>query len=261
MLNQQKHAVSAFLARNISTRKISGKKSMSDSSDYRNLKVVSFFLSLVAATTFTACGHSKKALEAASTYSQNQTSSPQRPNRTLRTVEPCIELALAEATHWRAYGTATSYVEKVALNEAERDARNRLATMIKVAVEGAAQDYEQNANQNLRNAAETIGEAVMTQFVAEEIANTRILKHSIYDLSDGTIQVYVCLELRADKAEFEKKLDNTLSRNDIIGIQYDRERLIEKTSSGLEEYKKRRRQEAGISAAPQASEERQVPGN
>ena len=41
--------------------------------------------------------------------------------------------------------------------------------MIKVAVEGAAVDYEQNAQQNMKGSAETIGEAVMSQFVAEEV--------------------------------------------------------------------------------------------
>lgn len=52
----------------------------------------------------------------------------------------------------------------------------------------------------------------MTQFVAEEIKNTRILKTSIYDLADGSIQVYVCLEIRTNKNDFEKNLNNTLDR-------------------------------------------------
>ena len=156
----------------------------------------------------------------------------------MRTLEPCIELAQAESENLRAYGTATSYVEKVALNEAERDARNRLATMIKTAVEGAAQDYEQNANRNNKNSAGSIGEAVMSQYVSEEISNTRIIKTTIYDLTDGSIQVYVCLEMKTNENDFSKNLDNVLNRDGIIELQYDRDRFIEKTKEGLEEYKK-----------------------
>lgn len=195
-----------------------------------------------------SCGSSKQT--AASDYEyqlwkqqQEQQSAQQRPARKLRTAEPCIELALAESENMRAYGTATSYVEKTALNEAERDARNRLAAMIKAAVEGAAQDYEQNANQNLKKTAGTLSESVMTQYVAEEIKNTRIIKNSIYDLTDGSIQVYVCLEMKTDTEELKKNLDNALDRDGVIELQYDRERFLDKMSEGLEEYKKKQVEE------------------
>ncbi len=196
-----------------------------------------------------SCGSSKKVISSDYQYQQwkqqqeQQTAGEQRPARTLRTTEPCIEMAQADVENLRAYGTATSYIEKTALNEAERDARNRLAAMIKAAVEGAAQDYEQNANKNLKNSAGSIGESVMTQFVAEEVKNTRILKTSIYDLADGSIQVYVCLEMRTNKNDFGKSLEGTLDREGIIELQYDRDRFVKKMSDGLDEYKKKHMQE------------------
>lgn len=203
---------------------------------------------LSGAILFVACGSTKKMTSTDYQYEQwkqqqEQAAMSQRPARTLRTTEPCIELAQADSGTIRAYGTATSYVEKTALNEAERDARNRLAAMMKVAIEGAAQDYEQNANQNLKKTAGTIGESVMTQFVAEEIKNTRIIKTSIYDLADGSIQVYVCLEIRSDKNDFTQNLENVLDREGLIELQYDRDRFIQKMSEGLEEYKKKQMQE------------------
>lgn len=197
---------------------------------------------------FVACGSTKKMASSDYQYEQwkqqqEQAAMSQRPTRTLRTTEPCIELAQADSENIRAFGTATSYVEKTALNEAERDARNRLAAMMKVAVEGAAQDYEQNANQNLKKTAGTIGESVMTQFVAEEIKNTRILKTSIYDLSDGSIQIYVCLEIQSDKNNFSQNLENVLDREGLIELQYDRDRFVQKMAEGLEDYKKKQMQE------------------
>lgn len=206
---------------------------------------------LAGTLLFVACGSSRKAASSDYQYlqwkqqqeQQAAMTQTQRPGRTLRATEPCIEMAQAESENLRAYGTATSYVEKTALNEAERDARNRLAAMMKVAVEGAAQDYEQNANQNLKKSAGTISESVMTQFVAEEIKNTRILKTSIYDLTDGSIQVYVCLESLSDKDDLSKSLDNVLDREGIIELQYDRDRFVKKMAEGLEEYKKKQMQE------------------
>ena len=197
---------------------------------------------------FVACGSTKKMASSDYQYEQwkqqqEQAAMSQRPTRTLRTTEPCIELAQADSENIRAFGTATSYVEKTALNEAERDARNRLAAMMKVAVEGAAQDYEQNANQNLKKTAGSIGESVMTQFVAEEIKNTRILKTSIYDLSDGSIQVYVCLEIQSDKNNFSQNLENVLDREGLIELQYDRDRFVQKMAEGREDYKKKQMQE------------------
>ena len=161
----------------------------------------------------------------------------------MRDEDPCMTLALEKSDHLRAYGTATSYVEKIALAEAERDARNRMAQMMKVAIEGAAQDYAQNTNQNLRNTATALGEQVMTQYVAEEIKGSRVIKTTIYDLSDGQIMVSVCIEQSDNLAAANKKLENELDRSGVITAQYDRDRFIAKTAAGLEEYKARQRQE------------------
>jgi len=205
------------------------------------MKTLFVLATMVVALFLTSCGTTRKTTADYPQQwqqQQQQQSVQQRPARTMRLVDPCIELAMADPR--RAYGTATSYVEKAALNEAARDARNQLAQMMKVAVEGAAQDYEMNANKDLKGSAETLGEAIMTQFVAEEVKNTHIIKTSIYDLADGSVQVYVCIEMCSGGiGEMEKKLDNVLDREGIIGIQYDRERFIEKTKEGLAEYKQK----------------------
>lgn len=209
------------------------------------MKTLSVLATMVAALFLTSCGTTRKTTADYSQQWQQQQQAPQyeaqRPARTLRQQLKSEELATEDCDTWRALGTATSYVEKVARNEAVRDARNQLAQMMKVAVEGAAQDYEQGAQKNMKNSAETIGEAVMTQFVAEEVANTRAIHYDVFDLADGSVQVYVCVEIRETKKEFAAKLSNTLEREDLIGIQYDRERFIQKMSDGLEEYKKKNR--------------------
>lgn len=195
-------------------------------------KLIYLAIIFVAAGMAQSCSATKQAT-LAHEYQQ------QRPTRTMRTEEPCIALAQEESENLRAYGTATSYVEKTALNEAQRDARNNLAQMIKVAVEGAALDYEKNSQQDLKSTAETLGEEVMKQFVSEEISNTKTIKTSIYDLADGSIQVYVCIEMRTPKEEFNKGVSSTLDSQELIGIQHDRDRFIEKMSEELEQYKQK----------------------
>ncbi len=206
------------------------------------------FLGVIALMTL-SCGSSKSALETQNQLlmmqmqqqqqqQQQQQYAEQRPSRTARTLDPCMEMAQADVENLRAYGTAKSYVEKTALNEAERDARNRMAYMIKAAVEGAAQDYERNANTNLQTTAETLGEAIMTQYVAQEIGNTRVIKTSIYDLADRSVEVYVCIEMRKPTADINEGISNVLDENSVLKTEFDRERFMNKMASGLDEYKK-----------------------
>lgn len=195
-----------------------------------------------AAMLLTSCS-SKKTASTDYQYqkhlAQQQESAQQRPSRTIRERVQSIVLATEDSNNWRAYGTATSYVEKAAISEARRMAREELAQMMKVAIEGAAQDYIMNAQQNMKSSAETLAEEVMSLFVSQEIENSKEIWQDTFDLSDGSIQVYVCYEIRSSKDDFNKKLDNTLDREGIIGIQYDRERFIQKMSAGLEDYKKK----------------------
>lgn len=199
------------------------------------MKRFSGFVAITCAILIAAsCGTSSKS---SSTQQNAQTSVQQTPGRTLRTEEPCI--TLANESPFRAYGTAKSYIEQVAINEAARQARAELARMVKTAIEGAAMDYSQNANLNQKGSAETLGETINTFYVAEVIEKSSIIKTDIYDLTDGSIQVYVCVEMLDGTAEeFDKKLDNTLDREGIISTKYDREQFINKVKGGLEEYKK-----------------------
>lgn len=195
---------------------------------------------LMVAVLATSCGSSKSALEAQNQMLQQMAYQQQsQQNRTLRTADPCEELAMADSENLRAFGTATSYIEKTARNEAARDARNQLAQMIKVAVEGAAQDYSQNATQNTNKTASELGEAIMTQYIAETLENTKPIKWAVYDLADGSVQVNVCIEMVQSKEDLKETLDNVLDRDGVIGIQYDRDRFINKMADGLEEYKQK----------------------
>lgn len=215
-------------------------------------------LSLIASVmALTSCGSSR---QAASSYnaqlqqSQNhQTQTYQTPvvekmpqniktqTRVARPEEPC------EALSWErdlaAAGTATSYNEKVARNEAIRDARYELGRMMQVAVEGAAEDYLRNVTKNKKSTSETISEEINSQFFSECVKNSKVIKTTVYDLSDGQIQVYACVEVVAGFDVLEKAAEvaeNVISRDEVLEVEFDKEQFKNKVKDGLQQYKESR---------------------
>lgn len=191
--------------------------------------------------TMMSCGSSKQT-SSAPNYQQNwqQQSETQRPTRKLREAEPCIELANENSAKMRAYGMGTSFDEATATEMAKDAARNEFAQMLKVSTEGASQNYMRNASQNMKSSAATIYEKVNTLVYAEEVANSVPIKTTTYDLSDGTVQIYVCMELRTPTDDINKKISNVLDREGLIENQYDRDQFIEKMKEQLKEYKEKR---------------------
>ena len=216
------------------------------------MKRTSFFL-VIAFLLVCSCGTSKKASnnssynsqlqssQSAQTTQTTQTANP-TPARKARATEPCI--ALSEEKDFAAWGVAQSYNEKVALNEASRNAREELAKMMSVAIEGAAEDYLKNTSINKKSTAETLSEEISTQFYSECVKNSKRIKTSIYDLEDGQIQIYVCYEIKAGFDVLEKAaevVDNTLTRDQVLEVEFDRERFKDSMKEGLREYKEARR--------------------
>lgn len=161
-----------------------------------------------------------------------------RPSRKKREVEECILLA-QDATKLRAFGTATSYDEAAALEFAEAEAVRQMSTMMETAAEGARQIYRGTASKNASQSSESRMESVTTQFFAQRIKNYRIIKTNMYDLSNGSIQVYVCIELPDGIEKTADELANTLSEDEILGIDFNRQKFIDAMKEGLSDYKNR----------------------
>lgn len=130
-----------------------------------------------------------------------------QPTRTARVSDPCVELSLAESEFFRAAGTAIAADESKAKSAAAVDARNQLARMIRVVVDGASKDYTANTNDSSTTRTKVIGEEIMSQYVYQSIELTKPIQWSLYDLSDGRVQAYVCIEMikRPDEIEIEMR--------------------------------------------------------
>lgn len=206
-------------------------------------KFLIYVMIAISAIVITSCGAQKKA----SNYNQElyksqqqwseaaKASATQTPARKMREMEPCEELAYSK--DFAAVGTATSYVEKVARDEAVRNARYELGRMLESAVEGAAEDYSKDTTKNKKNLAETGAEAIEMQFFSQALKNTRVIKTTVYDLADGQIQVYACVEMNMSQENFYEQVDNVLSQDDVWGVDYDKNAFRERMSARLQEYK------------------------
>ena len=113
---------------------------------------------------------------------------------------------------------------------------------MQVAVEGAAEDYLRNVTKNKKSVAETIAEEINTQFFAECVKNSKVIQTTVYDLSDGQIQVYACVEVVAGFDVLEKAAEvaeNVLTKDEELGVEFDKDRFKDKTKEGLREYKEK----------------------
>lgn len=201
--------------------------------------------------SLTSCGSSKKGM--AYTYpqqsypqqyqQQGQNEMPQQQWRRKRETPECILMANTEdGDKYRSYGTATSYEESHALQNAEANAVTAMVQRMETAVEGARQFYNKDSNANAKKMTEGDAQGIVTQYIAGKCSNYRVIKTEMFDLSDGSIQCYVCIEMRNTKDEFLNTVQDALTRNEVIAIDYDKKRFMESVKQGLEEYKKSRKE-------------------
>ncbi|MDR1406157.1 MAG: hypothetical protein LBI89_03015 [Prevotellaceae bacterium] len=138
-----------------------------------------------------------------------------------REKEACEELALQLETNPRASGSGISSGEAIAFNIAKLQARNELAAQVAAEITGfirhRAEQYRLTAGagtefsvnrENVRGAVtggadsprslSAILEAdssEMAQRVSQILSNTRPICKNTYDRPDGSVQVYVCIEM------------------------------------------------------------------
>jgi lipoprotein len=224
----------------------------------------------IAALSLTSCGSSKQPAAGAGDYQYQQflaqqqkaaveTGRPaapvsaepveaqqyaQRPKRTLREEDATVLLALEKSDHLRSYGDAVGFVESAVMDQAIMVAQERMSVLLKSALESAASNYTRNGNINLDNTSATLYESVTSRFSVNVSKDSRIIKRSVYDLDNGQVQIYVCIETGLSDNNLSKKLANELSRDGFLGLQFDRDRFAKQNEQSLKEYREKLNQTA-----------------
>lgn len=198
---------------------------------------------LMMAAMLTSCGAKKQVSGNGYYQSQNQNSQSVRPTETKVDVDECIILADADSENPRAVGIGRSFNEKESLNRARREARMELARMIKTAADEAAKGFSKTSDIDLRTTTEALERAGFSQFVSEEVNNSKTIKTSKYVLSDGTIQYYVCIESNSSVMAIAKKMSQAISQDEMLRQQFEAQEFEKEVKDEFNAYKAKRQKE------------------
>ena len=198
---------------------------------------------LMVAAALTSCGANKQVAQNGYYQGQNQNSQSVRPTETKVDVDECIILADADSEKPRAVGIGRSFNEKESLNRARREARLELARMIKTAADEAVKGFSKTSDIDLRTTTEALERASFSQFMSEEVDNSKTIKTSKYVLSDGTIQYYVCIESKSSVNAIAKKMSQAISQDEMLRQQFEAQEFEKEVKEEFNAYKAKRQKE------------------
>jgi len=161
-----------------------------------------------------------------------------------REKEECEELAMQAGVNPRAAGSGTSSSEAIALNLAKLQARNELAAQVSAEITsilksrteqysqtaGAGTDFnvsDKNYQGNVTSADNSPRTAsgvlerdsmAIAQYVSQILTNTRPIAQNTYDKPDGTVQVYVCIEMGLPE---QRQVYDGLKKGGLLSINGD----------------------------------------
>ena len=205
-------------------------------------KTMLFLMFSVTMMLISSCGSSKKAT------ADNYYSNPQRqegfkkitegPKRETKEIE---KIAAAEIDNLRAVGIGNDTEEKYAKREAIRDAYNTLAGFLETAVINLAKEYHKRATVDSKKYSETNLEEYVETSVAQKIGKNHLIGlPETYEMSDGTVNVYVCIELDNTKEQVLGDLYDQLTKDEILGTDYDKQKFIQDNKDELDKLRKKR---------------------
>ena len=146
-----------------------------------------------------------------------------------------VDILASEATDkLRAVGIGNDYDEKYARREAIRDAQATLAGYLQRAVLEIAKEYHQKKGVNQKKISEQTLKDYLETFISQKVSSVPVGLPEVYDLSDGSVKVYVCVELRTNTAEVLGETFDALKEKEILGVEYDKQQFIEENLDVIE---------------------------
>lgn len=123
------------------------------------------------------------------------------------------------------------------MQNAEANAVTAMVQRMETAVEGARLLYNKTSGSNKKQMSEGSVESIVRQDLKGKCMNYRVIKSNLYDLSDGTVQCYVCIELRDTKDGMLSAVEDALKKNEVISVDEDRKKFMELIKGNLEQDK------------------------
>ncbi|MBQ0058263.1 MAG: hypothetical protein KBT20_11480 [Bacteroidales bacterium] len=189
------------------------------------------------ALMLSSCGSSKKAT--ADNYYSNPTEKTAQPTLKKREVREVDKLVAAETDKMRAVGIGNDFDEKESRREAILDAQNTLAGYLETCIVSLTQEYHKKSSANAKKFSESNLERFVEAAVSQKVSTKMIGLPEVFDASDGTVQVYVCVELQKPTDNVLGEIYDQLTQDEILGIDYDKMKFIQDNKDRLQELREK----------------------
>ena len=189
------------------------------------------------ALVFASCGSNKKAT--ADNYYSDSVQRTAQPTLKKREVREVDKLAAAETDKMRAVGLGNDFDEKEARREALMDAKSTLAGYLETTVVSLIQEYHKKAQVNAKKYSETNIERFVEATVSQKVSTKMIGTPEVYDASDASVQVYVCVELQKPTDQVLGEIYEQLTQDEILGTDYDKMKFIQDNKERLQELREK----------------------
>lgn len=192
----------------------------------------SAFLTLVILALFMqSCGGSKQVVNTGIKTPRQQE---------LKTLE--VDKLVAEETDkLRAVGIATDREEMEARKEALQNGQIEIASLLETSVVALTQLYNQKTTANSKKFTERQRKEFIELTVAQKISTRAVGEPNRFIDDDGNYQVYRCVELKIPTAELLGEIHDELTREEVIGVDYDKKKFIEDNLEKIQELREKAR--------------------
>ncbi len=192
----------------------------------------SAFLTLVILALFMqSCGGSKQVVN---------TGIKTPRQKELKTLE-VDKLVADETDKLRAVGIATDHDEMEARKEALQNGQIEIASLLETSVVALTQLYNQKTTANSKKFTERQRKEFIELTVAQKISTHTVGAPDRFINDDGSYQVYRCVELKTPTAELLGEIHDELTREEVIGVDYDKKKFIEDNLEKIQELREKAR--------------------
>ncbi len=160
-----------------------------------------------------------------------------------RDVREVDKLAAKATDRMRAVGVGNDMDEKYARREAMRDAQLTLVSYIETTVTSTVTEHYKKTTANNKKLSVTDIESFVRTAVSQTISTRAIGLPEVADVSDGTVTVYVCLELVPTTAELLGDVYDRLPADLAMGADYYKDTFIKDNKERLEKFRFQVKQE------------------
>lgn len=201
-------------------------------------KLVLSFLSILMALGMVSCRSKKPATT--DDYYSNPRANTATLTRKARE-ESRVEAAsrLSDNGKLRAFGQANDFNLNDARRDAIRAAQTELAMQIENAIAITTQEFRKKSNINTKKLSERQLNEIIETNVVQVVKNTHVVDFQAYDVTDGTIDYEVCIEMSANLNDVLGTIGDQLSHDEVLAIDYDKQQFIKENKERIEQNRSR----------------------